>query len=62
MAEIMVKSHSNTLNLKSVMAPATLSKALKGLRNKEWIEKTKHGGMYRYYCLYQLTGKYDCIK
>ncbi|MEK7078836.1 MAG: hypothetical protein AAB929_02090 [Patescibacteria group bacterium] len=48
--------------LKSVMAPATLSKALKGLRNKEWIEKTKHGGMYRYYCLYQLTGKYDCIK
>ncbi len=50
------------LELKGVMAPATLSKALKGLITKGWIEKTQHGGMYRYYCLYQLTGKYDCIK
>lgn len=41
---------------------ATISKALKGLIKKEWIEKTKYGGMYRYYCLYKLTGKYDAIK
>ena len=45
--------------LKEILAPATLSKALKGLENKDWIRKTKHGGMYRYYCLYKLTGKYD---
>ena len=48
--------------LKGVMAPATLSKALKGLQSKGWIEKTQHGGLYRYFCLYKLTGKYDSIK
>jgi hypothetical protein len=48
--------------LKGVFAPATLSKALKGLERKEWIEKTRYGGLFRYYCLYKLTGKYDCIK
>ena len=48
--------------LKEVLAPATLSNALKGLIKKEWIEKTQHGGLYRYYCLYKLTGKYDKIR
>ncbi|MFC1704576.1 hypothetical protein ACFL1E_07355 [Candidatus Omnitrophota bacterium] len=48
--------------LKGILAPATLSKALKGLIDKEWIEKTQHGGMYRYYCLYKLTGKYDKLR
>ena len=48
--------------LKGVMAPATLSNALKGLQSKGWILKTKHGGMFRYFCLYKLTGQYDCIK
>lgn len=41
---------------------ATISKALKGLQTKGWIEKTKHGGLYRFYCLYELTGKYDRIR
>jgi DNA-binding MarR family transcriptional regulator len=50
------------VELKGVMTSATLSKALKGLIAKEWIEKTKHGGMFRYYCLYKLTGKYDRIR
>jgi len=50
------------LELKDIMAPATLSKALKGLIKKGWIEKTKHGGLFRYFCLYRLTGKYDNIK
>lgn len=48
--------------LKDIMAPATISKALKGLREKGWIEITQQGGLYRYFCLYKLTGKYDCIK
>jgi len=48
--------------LRSVFAPATLSKSLKDLINKGWIEKTKHGGMYRYQCLYKLTGKHDRIR
>jgi len=48
--------------LKGVLASATLSKALKGLIVKGWIEKTEHGGMFRYYCLYKLTAKYDVIR
>ncbi len=48
--------------LKDVMAPATLSKALKGLQAKGWIEKTQYGGMFRYYCLYKLTGNFDVIQ
>ena len=43
-------------------APATISKALKELIAKEWIEKTQHGGLYRYYCLYKLTCKYDTLR
>jgi len=50
------------LELTGIMAPATLSKALKGLQSKGWIEKTQHGGMFRYFCLYKLTGQYDAIK
>lgn len=45
--------------LKDIMAPATIKKALTGLEANGWIEKTKHGGLYRYYCLYKLTGRYD---
>jgi DNA-binding MarR family transcriptional regulator len=45
--------------LKGILASATLSKALKGLEAKKWIKKTTHGGLYRYYCLYKLTGNYD---
>lgn len=48
--------------IRGIMSPATLSKALKGLTSKGWIEKTKHGGMFRYYCLYKLTGKHDRIR
>jgi hypothetical protein len=45
--------------LKRIMAPATASKAFKGLEKKEWIGKTKFGGMFRYVNHYKLTGKYD---
>lgn len=47
---------------KDEFAPATISKALKELISKKWIEKTKYGGLHRYYCLYKLTGKYDRIR
>ncbi len=43
-------------------APATISRALAELTEKGWIEKTQHGGMFRYYCLYALTGRYDNIR
>ena len=47
------------LDYKWLFAPGTISKALKELESKGWIEKTKYGGMFRYFCAYQLTGKYD---
>ncbi len=49
-------------HLDVLKSSATISKALKGLESKEWIEKTQYGGMYRYYCLYRLTGKHDDIR
>lgn len=45
--------------LKGIITDPTLSKAIKGLIYKEWIKKEQHGGMYRYYCTYTLTGKHD---
>jgi DNA-binding MarR family transcriptional regulator len=47
---------------KGFKSSATISKTLKGLESKGWIEKTKHGGLYRFYCLYRLTGKFDRIR
>ena len=48
--------------LKGIMAPATICKALKGLGAKGWIERTEHGGLHRFYCLYKLTGTFDYIR
>lgn len=49
------------LSVKGEFASATISKALKGLIRNGWIEKTEHGGLFRYYCLYKLTLKYDRV-
>jgi len=46
----------------SDFAPATTSKALKELIENGWIEKTQHGGLFRYFCLYKLTGLYEDIR
>jgi predicted transcriptional regulator len=40
-------------------SPSTVSKAFKELEKAGWIRKTKHGGLYRYQNLYELTGRYD---
>ncbi len=45
--------------LKDIFAPATMSKALRELKGSGWIEVAKVGGLYRYFNLYRLTGKYD---
>jgi len=49
-------------SMEGVMSSRTLASALKGLVEKGWVEKTQYGGMYRYYCLYKLTGKFDVIR
>ena len=52
--------HYSELNgIKGLSSPSTISKAFKELIEKEWINKTQYGGMYRYACKYKLTGKYD---
>lgn len=51
--------HLHYSELKTAMASATISSAFKGLEAKGWIEKTKMGGLFRYYNLYKLTGKHD---
>jgi len=45
--------------LEGILGHKTVWKALKGLEQKGWIRKTQHGGLYRYYCLYELTGTHD---
>jgi len=67
---IYIKRHFNGSNngkisfkySESKRSSATTSRALKELIKKEWIEKTKHGGLHRFYCLYKLTGKYDKLR
>lgn len=45
--------------LRDILAPATISKALKRLKLDGWITATRIGGLYRYSNQYFLTGKYD---
>ena len=46
-------------SMKKIMAPATLSKAFKGLEEKGWIEKTQHGGLFRNPTAYRLKGPWS---
>lgn len=46
-------------DMKDVLSAKTFSRAIKGLIVKGWIERTKHGGMYRYYNLFKITWLYD---
>lgn len=45
--------------LRDMFAPGTIAKALKELYKKEWVERTKYGGLHRYDNRFFLTGKYD---
>ena len=51
--------YSELVGIKGLSSPSTISKAFRELIDREWIKKTQHGGMYRYACEYELTGKYD---
>lgn len=44
---------------KDEFSPATISKALKKLEADSWIEKTRYGGMFRYYCEYSVLENRD---
>jgi len=51
--------YSELKNVKGLASPTTISQAIKELETKGWIERTKAGGLHRYFNNYRLTGKYD---
>lgn len=51
--------HSEIKNIRGLKNPNTRCKAFKELERGEWIERTKKGGLYRFFNEYKLTGKYD---
>jgi hypothetical protein len=51
--------YSELYGIKGLSSPSTISKAFTELEQKEWIRRTKYGGLYRYACEYELTGKFD---
>jgi hypothetical protein len=51
--------YSELKGIKGLSSHSTISKAFKELLNKEWIKKTKHGGLYRFSNEYELSGRFD---
>ena len=55
-----IKLHYSELKgVKGISSHSTISKAIKELEKKEWIKRTKQGGLYRHINEYELTGNYD---
>lgn len=51
--------YSELKTVRGLSSSSTISKAFKVLEDEEFIKKTKLGGLFRYFCEYELTGKYD---
>lgn len=51
--------YSELEGIKGLSSPSTISKANLELERKEWVKRTKIGGLYRYFNEYELTGKFD---
>ena len=45
--------------MKGILSTKTMSRALKELETRGWIEKTKHGGLYGGSCQYKFKGPYS---
>ena len=55
-----IKLHYSELKgVIGISSHSTISKAIKELEKKEWIKRTKLGGLYRHINEYELTGNYD---
>lgn len=51
--------YSELKDIEGLRSPSTRSRAFRELEEKEWVKRTKLGGLYRYFNEYRLTGKYD---
>jgi len=55
-----IKLHYSELQtIRGFKNPNVIASAFKELEAKEWINRRKVGGLYRYQNEYKLTGKYD---
>jgi hypothetical protein len=51
--------YSELSDVKGVASPSTIAKAIVELEEKEWIRRTKIGGLVRNTNEFKLTGKFD---
>jgi hypothetical protein len=51
--------YSELKGVKGLSSPSAISRAFNELEEKEWIKRTKYGGLYRYFNEFELTGKHD---
>ncbi len=57
-----ILSYSLLKNTKGISSPKTISKAIRELEEKEWVEVNTRGGLYGNCNRYKLTWKYDGLK
>ena len=51
--------YSELENIEGLRSPSTRSKAFRELEEKEWVKRTKLGGLFRHFNEYRLTWKHD---
>lgn len=51
--------YSELRGVKGISSPSTISRAIRELEQKGWLEITNLGGLYRRINEYRLTGTYD---
>jgi hypothetical protein len=51
--------YSDLKGVRGLSSPSAISRAFKELEKKEWITITKHGGLYRFFNEFKLTGRHD---
>ena len=51
--------YSELKSIRGLRSSGTISKAIRELDQKEWIKRTKLGGLHRNFTDFELTGKFD---
>lgn len=55
-----IRLHYSELNgIKGISSSSAIANAIKELEKKEWIKRTRRGGLHRFHNVFELTGKYD---
>lgn len=55
-------SYSSMKSVRGCSSKTAISKAIKELEEKGWIERTKRGGMFRFDNFFLLTFRHDCFR